>query len=70
MITLIDRNSFAIYLLHQFGLNLWIVVCGTRLKDMSFNWVMPCIFLTVFLFSLGLAEGYGQLRRIIKNKHR
>lgn len=70
LVSLIDRNSFAIYLLHQFGLNLWIVACGTRLREMSFYWVMPCIFLTVFLFSLGLAEWYGQLKRIIKNQHK
>ena len=67
-ISLIDRNSFAIYLLHQFGLNIWIVVCGTRLHEISFYWVTTCIFITVLLLSLGLAESYGYVKQKIKNK--
>lgn len=55
--------------MHQFFLNTWIVFGENWLKNLNFYIAMPCLFFSVFLISLGIAELYGQMRIKLLKKH-
>lgn len=58
----ISRNCFAIYLLHQFCLNFWGVYAKEWIGSHSFYITLPVVFLSTFIGSLILSEGYGQIK--------
>lgn len=63
---MIDRNTFAIYLIHQFILNLLVVLWTEKMHHFAYIVIMPCVFVTVTVVSIVLAESYFRLSRIIK----
>lgn len=63
---MIDRNTFAIYLIHQFILNLLVVLWTEKMHHFEYIVIMPCVFVTVTVVSIVLAESYIRLSRIIK----
>lgn len=65
LVSIIDRNSFAIYLIHQFIINTWCTIGWTFVNSVPLYISIPIVFLSTALISLLIAETYGQLKQFL-----
>ncbi len=69
LVLLFDRNSFAIYLLHQFVINTWCTIGYKWVASVNFAISMPMVFVSTVVIALLLAEGSDRLqKRLIKKR--
>lgn len=69
LVLLFDRNSFAIYLLHQFVINTWCTLGYKWVASVNFAISMPVVFVSTVIIALILAECSDRLqKRFIKKR--
>lgn len=69
IVLLFDRNSFAIYLLHQFVINTWCTIGYQWIASVNFAISIPIVFVSMVIIALILAECSDRLqKRFIKKR--
>lgn len=68
IVLLFDRNSFAIYLLHQFVINTWCTLGYQWIASAPFAISMPAVFVSTVVIALFLAEGSDRLQKSLIKK--
>lgn len=68
IVLLFDRNSFAIYLLHQFVINTWCTIGYQWVASVNFTISMPIVFVSTVIIALILAECSDRVQKRLFKK--
>lgn len=69
IIDILDRNTFGIYILHQFLINIWWIYGRGILCRISNYYGLLCVMVSTFLGALILSELYNSLKnKFIREK--